>query len=84
MKIIQLNKGFETMVDDDDYYSLSKFTWYVVEKSNGFYVGRTLWLGRINGKTIRLGRFSDEIEAAKSYDKAAIIYHKEYANLNFK
>lgn len=50
MKVIKLNKGFETMVDDEDYDRLSKFTWYVVEKSNGFYVGRTVWIGRIDGK----------------------------------
>ncbi len=32
---------------------------------------------------IYLGRFDDVIEAAKAYDKAARIYHGEYANLNF-
>lgn len=44
------------------------------------------WLAAIfvNGKRIHLGRFSDEVEAAKAYDKAALFYHGEFANPNFK
>jgi hypothetical protein len=38
---------------------------------------------RINGKQTRLGRFENEIDAAKTYDKAARKYHKEFARLNF-
>lgn len=46
----------------------------------------TKWAAQIgiNGKTIGLGRFKAEIEAAKAYDIAAKIHHKEFANLNFK
>ncbi len=36
-----------------------------------------------NGKRKTIGYFNDEIEAAKSYDKAAKKYHKEFAVLNF-
>jgi DNA repair exonuclease SbcCD nuclease subunit len=36
-----------------------------------------------NWQQIYIGRFSDEIEAAKAYDAAALKYHKEYARLNF-
>lgn len=36
-----------------------------------------------NGKTTFLGYFKDEIQAAKVYDKAARIYHAEFAALNF-
>jgi len=35
------------------------------------------------GKTIRLGQFDNEIEAAKARDVAARKYHKEFAWLNF-
>lgn len=37
---------------------------------------------KINGKQKHLGRFKSEINAAKAYNKAAIKFHEEYANLN--
>ncbi len=37
-----------------------------------------------NKKHIHIGRFRDEIDAAKAYDKRAIEIHGEFANLNFK
>jgi AP2 domain/HNH endonuclease len=37
----------------------------------------------VNRTKIRLGSYDDEIEAAKAYDRAAIKYHGEFANLNF-
>ncbi len=36
----------------------------------------------INGKNKSLGTFKNEIDAAKAYNEAAIIHHKEFANLN--
>lgn len=43
------------------------------------------WRARINvgGKTIYLGRFTTETEAARVRDLAAIEYHGMFANLNF-
>jgi len=34
-------------------------------------------------KHLYLGRFQNEIDAAKAYDRAAIKYHTEFARLNF-
>ena len=36
----------------------------------------------INKKSIKLGRFNDEIEAAKVRNEATIKYFGEYGNLN--
>ncbi|HIJ67829.1 MAG TPA: hypothetical protein HPP51_06040 [Planctomycetes bacterium] len=38
---------------------------------------------RINGRTIPLGYFNDEISAAKAYDSAAKKLHGRFASPNF-
>jgi hypothetical protein len=42
------------------------------------------WKSQIsyNGKNYNLGCFKEEIDAAKAYNKKAIFYYKENANLN--
>mgnify|MGYP001792863193 CR=1 FL=1 len=38
----------------------------------------------VNKKAKHLGYFKLEEDAARAYDRAAVMYHGEYANLNFK
>jgi len=46
---------------------------------------RKKWAVRImtDGKTINLGCYKDEVEAARAYDKAARKLHGQFASLNF-
>jgi len=55
-------------------------------KGVGWNVTNKKWAARIklNGNQTFLGLFKSEIDAAKAYDKAAKVYHGEFANLNFK
>jgi hypothetical protein len=60
-------------------------------KTSSRYIGvcrdkkRNRWAAHLkhNNKDIWLGRFDNEIEAAKAYDEAAKEYHGEFAHLNF-
>ena len=57
----------------------SKYKGVSWKKDNG------KWSARIglNNKSIFLGNFEKELDAAKAYDKAAKKYHGEFACLNF-
>jgi hypothetical protein len=56
--------------------------------STSKYLG-VCWLAKmwqaniwVNNKTIKIGRFKDEHLAALAYNREAVRYHKEFANLN--
>jgi hypothetical protein len=57
----------------------SQYIGIFLEKSSGRWVVKTTH----NNKSIWIGRFDSEIDAARAYDRAAIKYHGEFARLNF-
>lgn len=59
--------------------SSSKYKGVYFKKWNNKWVAR---IG-IDGKSLWLGYFEDEVEAAKAYDRAAKKYFGEFACLNF-
>jgi len=38
----------------------------------------------VNGRRIYIGRFEDQMEAVRAYDKAANKYHGGFANVNLE
>ena len=59
------------------YSKYKGITFHKSEQKWGAQIG-------VKGKHISLGRYKDEIEAAKAYDKAAKRHFGEFAKLNFK
>jgi hypothetical protein len=57
----------------------SRFIGVHLEKKSGRWAVKIVY----EGKKVWLGRFKDEVEAAKAHDRAAIKYHGEFAKLNF-
>lgn len=56
-----------------------------IYKGVSFDKSRNKWISsiQVNGKTQHIGRFDDEIECAKAYDKKCYEIYGEYAKLNF-
>ena len=51
-------------------------------KGVSFQHGKWIAYVSINNKQIYLGRFVSELEAARAYNNAALIYYREFAKLN--
>ena len=54
-------------------------------KGLSWHPGQRKWLAYIKakGRKVYLGKFEDEVQAAKAYDLAAEKYHGDFASLNF-
>jgi hypothetical protein len=68
-------------------YNRKKYKGKTTSQYKGVHLksGRKTYTAKIGvgGKSIFLGSFENEIDAAKAYDEAAKKYHGEYARLNF-
>lgn len=85
MKEIKLTQGKVALVDDEDYEWLTQWKWCYL--AGGYAIRRQSYGG--TGKYRRsiyiymhLGVFISENEAAQAYNKAAIKYFGEFAQLN--
>jgi len=57
----------------------SKYKGVHIDKRSGKWMA----VIKFEGKSVFLGNFDNEIDAARAYDNAAKLYHGEFASLNF-
>lgn len=77
LKIASITQRNRSRVKQESESS-SRYKGVSYDKSTGKWRSRIL----INYKTIYLGRYNNELEAAQAYDKAALKYFGEFAQLN--
>lgn len=68
MKKIKLTKGYSTIVDDDIFLMLNKYSWHAVVCKNSVYA-----VSFINGKTTQMHRFILKVKKG---------YYVDHKNLN--
>ncbi len=67
MKELSLTKGKFALIDDEDYYIISFFTWYAAKDENTFYANTSV---RLNNKLIilRMHRFLLNLKSGEQVD----------------
>lgn len=81
MKLIQLQEPLMTVVDEEDFESLSQFKWKAfkgVHRVGNKYRATIMK----DGHKMHCGYFDSEVEAALAYNTAAMTYFGHYAKLN--
>jgi len=79
LRLATRSQNMQNMKKKNKDKSTSRFIGVWFDKSAGNWPSKIT----VNGKKIHLGRFHNEIDAARAYDRAAIKYRGEFARLNF-
>ena len=86
VKINNRRDNLRSATNTQNHYNKGKHTGNCSSQYKGVYYesSRNKYVARItvNGKTIGLGRFDSDRDAAVAYNNAAIKYHGEFARLN--
>lgn len=84
MKIIKLTKGFETIVDDDDFDWLSQWKWRVVENGNQHYAIHGLNRKYSKGPVLYMHRVVLNLQSldGQNLEPKKIVDHKDQNGLN--